>query len=106
MTNEEAIVRLARDNDDEPAMIAIAENNENMLRAAIGRYFSDEATCAKALNSLLVRISWHAKCFMVGQHDADWWIEHCTQLESRRLWSEAEGLCGAPEGRSEGRYCH
>jgi len=61
MTNEEAILRLARDSDDEPALIAIAENNENTLKAAIGRYFSGRTTCKRALNTLLIRMSQRAK---------------------------------------------
>ena len=95
MTNEEAIVRLARNCHDEPALIAIAENNEKKLKAAIGQYFSGRPTCKKALNTLLIRISWRAKYFMLGQDDADRWIEHCAQLECRRLQSEAENVFAA-----------
>jgi len=95
MTNEEAILRLARDVDDEPALIAIAENNENTLQAAIGRYFSGRTTCKKALNTRLIRISRRAKYFMFGQDDADSWIEHCAQVECRRLQNESENLFAA-----------
>jgi hypothetical protein len=106
MTNEEAILRLTRDRDDEPALIAIAENNEKILKAAIGRYFSDRTTCKKALNTLLIRISWRAKYFMFGQDDADRWIEHCAELECRRLQNEAEKRCAAPEKEPERYYDH
>lgn len=95
MTNEEAILRLARDSDDEIALIAIAENNENTLKAAIGRYFSGRTTCRKALNTLLIRISRRAKYFVLGQDEADRWIEHCTQLECRRLQNESENAFAA-----------
>jgi hypothetical protein len=105
VTTEEAIVRLARDGDDEPALIAIAENNESTLRAAIERYFSGPIR-EKALNSLLTRLPWHAKYFVLGHHDADQWIEHCAKLESRRLWKEAENLFAAPEHRTERYYYH
>jgi len=90
MTNGEAILRLARDCDDKPALIAIAENNENTLKAAIGRYFSGRTICKKAMNTLLIRISLCAKYFLPGHDDADRWIEHCAELECRRLQNESE----------------
>jgi hypothetical protein len=92
MTNEEAILRLARDGDDESALIAIAENNGDRLKVAIGRHFSGRATRKKALNTLLVRISRRAKYFLPGQDDADRWIEHCAELECRRLQNESGNL--------------
>ena len=95
MTNEDAILRLARDCDDEPALIAIAENNESTLKTAIGRYFSGRTTCKKAMNTLLIRISRRAKYFMFGQDDANRWIKHCAQLECRRLQNESESLFAA-----------
>jgi hypothetical protein len=95
MTNEEAILRLARDSDDEPALIAIAENNEDTLKAAIGRYFSGRTTCKRALNTLLLRISLCAKYFLPGHDDADRWIEHCAELECKRLRNESENLLAA-----------
>ncbi len=95
MTNEEAILRLARDGDDEPALIAIAENNENAMRAAIVRYFSGRGMRKKALNTLLIRISWRAKYFVAGHDEADRWIEHCAELECRRLQNESENLFAA-----------
>ena len=95
MTNEEAILRLARDGDDEPALIAIAENNENAMRAAIVRYFSGRGMRKKALNTLLIRISWRAKYFMFGQDDADQWIQQCADVECRRLQKESENLFAA-----------
>ena len=95
MTNEEAILRLARDGDDEPALIAIAENNENVLKAAIVRYFSGRSTCKRALNTLLICISRRTKYFSQGRDDADRWIEHCAQLECRRLQNESENLFAA-----------
>ena len=92
MTNEEAILRLARDRDDKPALIAIAENNENALKSAIRRHFSGRATCKKALITLLIRISWRAEYYVLGHDSADRWIEHCVHLECRRLQNEAEKL--------------
>ncbi len=92
MTNEEAILRLALDCDDEPALIAIAENNENTLKAAIGRYFSGRTTCNRALNTLLIRISLCAKYFLPEHDDANRWIEHCAELECKRLKNESENL--------------
>ena len=61
MTNEEAILRLARDNNDKAALVAIAENNLSTLEAAIKRYFGGRVTRKRALITLLVRISWRAK---------------------------------------------
>jgi hypothetical protein len=106
MTTEEAILRLARDGDDEPALIAIAENCGETLRISIRRYFPDGTTATKALNSLLVRISWHAKNFALGRDDPDQWIRYCSALESSRLWNEAQNLCGAPKCERKGDYYH
>ena len=47
------------------------------------------------LNALLIRISRRAKYFMFGQDDADSWIEHCAELECRRLQNESENLFAA-----------
>jgi hypothetical protein len=102
MTTEEAILRLAEDQDDRDALIAIAENNGNALRAEIGRYFSGQATCRRMLLRLLARVGWHAKYFALGYHDADEWIEHCANLECRRLRNEAERRRSAPEQASDG----
>jgi hypothetical protein len=90
MTNEEAILRLMDDGDDESALIAIAENNKNALKAAIGRYFSGRTTCKRALNTLLIGISRRAKYFLPGGADADGWIKHCAEMECRRLQNETE----------------
>ena len=106
MTSEEAILRLAEDQDDGDALIAIAENNGNALRAEIGRHFSGRATCNRMLLLLLGRISGRAKYFALGYHDADQWIEHCANLECRRLRNEAEKLCAAPKKGPERYYDH
>ena len=104
MTNEEAILRLASEGDDESALVAIAENNETALKAAIGRYFSGRTTCKKALNTLLIRISRRAKYFLPGGEDADRWIEHCAELECRRLQNETVNLFAGPAKTVERRY--
>lgn len=106
MTSEEAILRLADDPDDGDALIAIAENNGNALRAEIERYFSGGVTCRKTLNTLLGRISRHAKYFALGYNDADQWIEHCAELECRRLRFEADRVCAAAERTPERYYYH
>jgi hypothetical protein len=92
MTNEEAILRLADDGDDESALIAIAENNENALKKAIGRHFSGRTTYRKVLNTLLIRLARRAKYFLPGVEDADRWIEDCAKLECRRLQNETGNL--------------
>jgi hypothetical protein len=97
MTNEEAMLRLARDCDDKPALIAIAENNESALKSAIRRHFSGRTMCKKALNTLVIRISWRTKYFVLGHDNADRWVEHCADLECRRLQNESEDQCAARE---------
>jgi hypothetical protein len=88
MTNEEAILRLARDVDDGTAMVALAENNENTLNAAIGRYFSAGAARDKARLTLLAYIARRTKYFLHGYEDADKWFADCADLECRRIRSE------------------
>ena len=101
MRNEEAILRLARDNNDETALMAIAENNLNTLEAAIKRYFGGRVTQKKALITLLVRISWHAKYFIGDHDDAEEWMAVNADLECRRLHSEVRGAAA-----SVGRTAH
>jgi hypothetical protein len=91
MTTEEAILRLARDNNDEAALMAIAENNLNTFNVAIKRYFGGRVTQKKALITLLVRISWRAKYFIGNHDDAEEWIAVNADLECRRLQSEVRG---------------
>jgi hypothetical protein len=75
MTNEEALQRLARDENDGMALIAIAENSEEALKTTVERYFSGREARKKALLTLLVHISWHAKEFVPGQPASDWLVE-------------------------------
>jgi hypothetical protein len=91
MTNEDAILRLAGDNDDEAALMAIAENNLNTLNAAIQRYFGGRVTRKKVLITLLIRISWRAKYFIGDHDDAEEWIAVNADMECRRLQSEVRG---------------
>jgi hypothetical protein len=106
MTSEEAMLRLAENADDGDALIAIAENHGNALRAEIRRHFSGRAACNRMLLRLLGRISRHAKYFAAGRHDADQWVEHCANLECRRLRNEAEGRRAAPEHGPGTYYYH
>ena len=96
MTNEEAILRLARNADDKDGLIAVAENNFGILKKSVENYFSGRATRKKAFLALLVHISWHAKEFVQGD-DADDWIVACADSECRRLQNEA----GRPAGGAE-----
>jgi hypothetical protein len=92
VTNEEAILRLARDTDDSAALLAIVENNSKTLYAAIKRHFSDRTTHKNALITLVIRISWRAKYFIAGHDNGDRWIADCAELECRRLHSEVRGV--------------
>jgi hypothetical protein len=89
MTNEEALQRLARDENDGMALIAIAENSEEVLKATVERYFSGRERRKRALLTLLVHVSWHAKEFVPG-HDANEWVEEFAEQWCREIQREAE----------------
>src|SRR5215469_3569932 len=93
MTNEEALQRLARDENDGVALIAIAENSEEALKAAVERYFSGREMRKKALLTLLVHISWHAKEFLPG-HDANEWIGEFAEMWCREIQKKAKASDG------------
>jgi hypothetical protein len=89
MTNEEALQRLARDENDGMALIAIAENSEEALKLAVERYFSGRETRKKALLTLLVHISWHAKEFVSG-HNANEWLVEFAEMWCREIQKDAK----------------
>jgi hypothetical protein len=74
ITNEEAILRLAQDKNDAEALMAVAENSSDALNAAVERHFAGRERRKKALLTLLVYISWHAKEFVPEQQDACQWV--------------------------------
>jgi hypothetical protein len=93
MTNEEALQRLAQDENDGVALIAIAENSEGALKAAVERYFSGRERRKKALLTLLVHVSWNAKEFAPGQ-DANEWIADFAETWCREIQRGAKAASG------------
>lgn len=89
MTNEEALLRLARNDNDGWALIAVAENNLDVLKAVVGRHFSGQRIRRKAMITLLLNISWHAKERAAGE-DAGRWIESFAERWCRWIQGELE----------------
>jgi hypothetical protein len=101
MTNREVILRLGRDMHDE-SLIDVVENNLGMPKAAVERYFSGRETRKKALLTLLVHISWHAKEFVGGDGTANRWIGTLAGRERRQLQSKVRGGTAEEEVRRFG----
>jgi hypothetical protein len=106
MTNEEAILRLAQDTDDDSALLAIAENNLGILRAAIKRCFCGRAGHNRLLNTLLLRISWRTKYFIRGHDYGDEWIASCAETECERLRNELGSLGSGPSRKTRHETGH
>jgi hypothetical protein len=88
MTNREAILRLSVDTGDGPAMTSLRDNNAEVIRAVITRYFGVGPVAAKAERQLMQRMAEHARSYE-HQESPDEWLVKCADTECNRLRNEA-----------------
>jgi len=88
MTNHEALLRLSVNKDDHTAMTSLHDNNAEIIRTALIRYFRTEAVADKTEPMLMQRIAAHARLYVEDAENADTWFAKCANAECDRLRNE------------------
>jgi hypothetical protein len=88
MTNREAILRLSVDTGDGLAITWLHENNIDVIRGAVARYFGAGLAADKAERLLMQRVANHARTYE-QQENPEEWLARCANLECDRLRNEA-----------------
>jgi hypothetical protein len=87
ITNREALLRLAADKNDALAMTSLCNNNAELIRASIVRYFASGAVSEKAQPAVMQRVAEHARSYH-SELDADQWLAKSVNSECDRLRNE------------------
>ena len=87
ITNREALLRLAIDKNDAIAMTSLCNNNAELIRASIVRYFASGAVSEKAQPAVMQRVAEHARSYH-SELDADQWLAKSVNSECDRLRNE------------------
>jgi hypothetical protein len=88
MTNREAIQRLSVNKHDHLAVMSLHDNNAEIIRTTVGRYFGTGTTAEKAESALMQRMADHARLYEHSE-DPDAWLARCANTECDRLRNEA-----------------
>jgi hypothetical protein len=88
MTNHEALMRLSVDKNDSIAVTSLRENNAQVIRTTVGRYFGTGKIADNAEFALMQRVADHARSYEDSE-DPDAWLARCTNAECDRLRNEA-----------------
>lgn len=81
----EALVCLAEEPNDAPALIAIFEENRETILGAVRFWLGDQSTYGEAAKDVLLRIGQEAHHFDRQTADASDFVYEWAQLECRRL---------------------
>jgi len=88
VTNREALLRLSRDKHDSIAMTSLCENNAEIIRMAITRYFETGTVSENAQPVVMQRVADHARSYE-PEEDSDKWLAERVNAECDRLRNEA-----------------
>jgi hypothetical protein len=88
MTTRETLLRLSADKSDSLAMVSLCENNAELIRVAMVRYFAAGPASEKAKAMVMLRVAERARGYETGQ-DADQWLAQSVNAECDRLRNEA-----------------
>src|SRR5256885_2271845 len=88
MTNREALLRLSTDKHDRTALTSLCENNAEIIRTAISRYFETGKISEDAGPVVMQRVADHARSYE-PKEDSDKWIVERMKTECDRLRNEA-----------------
>jgi hypothetical protein len=86
MTNHEVLLRLSVDKSDHLAVTSLHENNAEIIRTTVKRYFGTGAENVEF--ALMTRMADHAR-FYEDSEDPDVWLARCANTECDRLRNEA-----------------
>lgn len=88
MTNRDALLRLSANKNDAPAMTALCQNNAELVRSSIARFFESGAVSENARSVVMQRVADHARSYHTEQ-EPDQWLTKSLNTECDRLRNEA-----------------
>jgi hypothetical protein len=88
MTNREAIERLSVNKHDHLAVTSLHDNNTEIIRTTVIRYFGTGKVADKAEAALMRRMADHARLYE-HHEDPEVWLARCASTECDRLRNEA-----------------
>jgi len=88
MSNRQAILRLSVDTSDRLAIAWLHDNNAEVIRSAVTRYFAAGPAADKAESVLMERMADLARSYQ-HQENPDEWLARCANSECDRLRNEA-----------------
>jgi hypothetical protein len=88
MTNHEALLRLSVDKNDRLAVTSLHENNAEIIRTTVKRYFGSGTAAEDVEFALMKRMAEHARLYEDSE-DLDVWLARCANTECDRLRNEA-----------------
>jgi hypothetical protein len=87
MTNSDALLRLSVNKHDRLAMMSLRDNNLEIIRSALARYFGTPAAADKTEPVLMQRIADQARLYEHAE-DPDTWLAKCVNIQCDRLRNE------------------
>jgi hypothetical protein len=91
----EALLRLAEDQEDAVALITVFQENREAITAEVTRWLGTDAKYDEASKDVLLKIGENARCFNPQVHDARKWVSECAYHECARLRLEIERAASA-----------
>jgi hypothetical protein len=88
MTNREALLRLSTDKNDALAFTSLCDNNAEVIRITVIRYFESGPVSENAQSVVMRRVAAHARSYETRQ-DPDQWLTQFLSSECDRLRNEA-----------------
>jgi hypothetical protein len=88
MTNREVLLRLSVNKHDHLAVTSLHDNNAEIIRTTVIRYFGTGTVADKVKRALMQRMADHARLYQ-DPEDPDAWLARCVNTECDRLRNEA-----------------
>jgi predicted RNA polymerase sigma factor len=88
MTNHEVLLRLSVDKHDHLAVMSLHDNNAEIIRTTLIRYFGTSTIADNVECALMQRMADHARSYQ-DPEDPDAWLARCVNTECDRLRNEA-----------------
>jgi hypothetical protein len=88
MTNREALLRLSVNRYDNLAVASLRDNNSEIIRATVIRYFGTEPVASNLEFALAQRLASYARLYEPSE-DADAWLTRRANTECDRLRNES-----------------
>ena len=88
MTNHEALLRLSVNRYDNLAVASLRDNNSDMIRATVIRYFGTESVASNLEFALARRMASFARLYEPSEN-AEAWLTRCANTECDRLRNES-----------------